>query len=106
MMLPILISVSLAPVSYFFCASAPLEQAAITANAVESTASFLVTDIYVSLHFCCMPVWRSLSGTLFSGTYLPSWPEHHNKKPPAPVARGAASLAAGRAALSRRRRHS
>jgi len=45
MMLPILISVSVAPVSYFFCASAPLEDAAIKANAVESTASFLVADI-------------------------------------------------------------
>ena len=44
-MLPILISVSVAPVSYFFCASAPLEDAAIKANAVESTASFLVADI-------------------------------------------------------------
>src|SRR5262245_31733089 len=98
MMLPILISLSLAPVSYFFCASAPLEEAAITASAVESTASLLLADIYVSLLFCCMPVWRSLGGTLFRGTYLPSWPEHHNKKPPAPVARGAASLAAGTAA--------
>ncbi len=45
MMLPILISVSVAPVSYFFCASAPLDEAAITASAVESTASFDVTDI-------------------------------------------------------------
>src|ERR1035437_2331954 len=35
MMLPILISVSVAPVSYFFCASAPLLVAASTARAAE-----------------------------------------------------------------------
>src|ERR1700760_4176857 len=38
MMLPILISVSVAPVSYFFCASAPLAEAANRANAVEAMA--------------------------------------------------------------------
>src|SRR3954470_16549211 len=43
MMLPILISVSVAPVSYFFCASTPLEDAASTANAAEKIASLLVT---------------------------------------------------------------
>ena len=36
-MLPILISVSVAPVSYFFCASAPLEDAASTATAAGHT---------------------------------------------------------------------
>jgi hypothetical protein len=35
MMFPILISVSVAPVSYFFCASAPLLVAASTARAAE-----------------------------------------------------------------------
>jgi hypothetical protein len=35
MMLPILISVSLAPVSYFFCASAPLLVAASHTRAAE-----------------------------------------------------------------------
>src|SRR5437879_13438846 len=35
MMLPILISVSVAPVSYFFCASSPLLVAASTARAAE-----------------------------------------------------------------------
>jgi hypothetical protein len=32
-------------VSYFFCASAPLEDAASTANAAEKTASLLVTTV-------------------------------------------------------------
>src|SRR4051795_1638386 len=46
MMLPILISVSLAPVSYFFCASAPLDEAAISAAAAERIASLrVVADI-------------------------------------------------------------
>src|SRR5450631_3227346 len=35
MMLPILISVSVAPMSYFFCASAPLLEAASRARAAE-----------------------------------------------------------------------
>jgi hypothetical protein len=49
-MLPILISVSVAPVSYFFCASAPLLDAASTANAAETIAIlFMVTGITVSL---------------------------------------------------------
>src|SRR3954447_4652659 len=39
MMLPILISVSVAPVSYFFCASAPLADAARTTRAAERVAS-------------------------------------------------------------------
>ncbi len=50
MMLPILISVSVAPVSYLFCASAPLLDAASTANAAETIAIlFMVTGITVSL---------------------------------------------------------
>jgi hypothetical protein len=48
MMLPILISVSLAPGSYFFCANAPLEVAASSPNAAETTASFFIVDISVS----------------------------------------------------------
>src|SRR5215468_3686951 len=39
MMLPILISVSVAPVSYFFCASAPLVVAANRANTLETIAN-------------------------------------------------------------------
>src|SRR6185437_2909391 len=42
MMLPILISVSVAPVSYFFCASAPLLDAASTMSAAEAMASLLL----------------------------------------------------------------
>src|ERR1700755_495234 len=38
MMLPILISVSVAPVSYFFCASAPLQVAMSTTAAAEKTS--------------------------------------------------------------------
>src|ERR1043165_4596683 len=38
MMLPILISVSVAPVSYFFCASAPLQDAASKTRAAERAA--------------------------------------------------------------------
>jgi hypothetical protein len=40
--LPILISVSLAPVSYFFCASAPLADAANNANAAIEAIAFLL----------------------------------------------------------------
>src|SRR6202035_3887136 len=56
MMLPILISVSVAPVSYFFCASAPLPDAASTASAVaEATTILLVmTGMIVSLFSICM----------------------------------------------------
>src|SRR4051794_7057731 len=39
MMLPILISVSVAPVSYFFCASAPPEDAASNTAAAEKAVS-------------------------------------------------------------------
>jgi hypothetical protein len=47
MMLPILISVSLAPVSYFFCARAPLLVAASNARAAEKAPKRkLVTDIF------------------------------------------------------------
>src|SRR5215470_15236123 len=96
MMLPILISVSLAPVSYFFCASAPLEEAAITASAVESTASLLVTDIYVSLPFCCMPVWpvlgrhSFLAGRTyhFNGNTTIKSPPHYKREGLRPWQRG------------------
>jgi hypothetical protein len=45
-MLPILISVSVAPVSYFFCASAPLVVAASKTSAVEAIANLVaITDI-------------------------------------------------------------
>src|SRR5438270_10067583 len=49
MMLPILISVSVAPVSYFFCASALLLEAANTTNAAEAMASLRVVTGITSL---------------------------------------------------------
>src|SRR5215813_11424316 len=49
MMLPILISVSVAPTSYFFCASAPLDVAAAIARAAEKAASRKWTGILISL---------------------------------------------------------
>ncbi len=49
-MLPILISVSVAPASYFFCASAPLLVAASTATAAEKAPSRnWKTGIWISL---------------------------------------------------------
>src|SRR5688572_12952380 len=52
MMLPILISVSVAPESYFFCASAPLLVAANMASAAEAIASFVVVEgIPILSHF-------------------------------------------------------
>src|SRR5947209_10094474 len=64
MILPILISVSVAPVSYFFCASAPLLEVASTMSAAEAMASLEQTDIqnlplddgarlFTFVPFCC-----------------------------------------------------
>src|SRR6476619_3413357 len=62
MMLPILISVSEAPVSYFFCASAPLDEAAISAAAAERIASLrVVADIRGSPCDDCRDVPASLA---------------------------------------------
>jgi hypothetical protein len=48
-MLPILISVSVAPVSYFFCADTPLVDATSTVNAAEAIANLLaLANIYGS----------------------------------------------------------
>src|SRR6267378_3954275 len=53
MMLPILISVSVAPVSYFFCASAPLLVTARTATAAEKAPNRnWIADIWISLIWC------------------------------------------------------
>src|SRR6185295_9895772 len=66
MMLPILISVSLAPVSYFFCASAPPDEAANNAAAAERIASLrVVADIYGSPCDDCRDVPASLARKLF-----------------------------------------
>src|SRR6266702_1786101 len=64
MMLPILISVSVAPVSYFFCASAALVEATKTASAMDTGANLPVTaGIPISLFFL-MCVRHSFSGFL------------------------------------------
>src|ERR1700674_3863222 len=84
MMLPILISVSVAPVSYFFCVSAPLLDAASTANAAETIATLVaVTGITVSL----FPVMACVMAFLIEGSFgdvsvrLPFCRDPHNKKP-------------------------
>src|ERR1700722_17328324 len=69
MMLPILISVSVAPVSYFFCASAPLLDAAASANAAAMTILLAMAGMSVSL-------FPSLGGAGFRGdcaSWLPWW---------------------------------
>src|ERR1700681_2213423 len=71
MMLPILISVSVAPVSYFFCASAPLPVAASTAMAAEKAANRnWITGMWVSL--------RSDEGVTFVGWKRSSAPSPHS----------------------------
>src|SRR3954466_11007827 len=57
MILPILISVSVAPLSYFFCASAPVD-ATQSASAAAATANLLVNGIRFSL----MVSGRSIAG--------------------------------------------
>src|SRR5829696_4606745 len=84
MMLPILISVSVAPVSYFFCANAPLLVAASSARAAAKAPSRkLITGILISLgsRWMChllfvWSAWRLLGGIEYLS--VPS----SNKKPP------------------------
>src|SRR5882724_3365273 len=91
MMLPILISVSEAPVSYFFCANAPLLVAASNARAAEKAPNRKwIAGILISLG----PRWNV---SIFLGLqhlaavdsieYLSAAPG--NKKPPARLSRGA-----------------
>src|SRR5258706_3742619 len=95
MILPILISVSVAPVSYFFCASAPLLDAANTANAAAETIAILLmvnAIMMISLFFndvggvCHGFLDRKLLVT--PACRLPFCRDPHNKKPPARRARG------------------
>src|SRR4051812_12052191 len=93
MMLPILISVSLAPVSYFFCASAPPAEAANSAAAAERIASLrVVADIRGSPCDDCLMSRllfpRKLSGSRHS---IPFAQSLQQKRPPR-HARGAAPL--------------
>src|SRR5439155_6659994 len=105
MMLPILISVSLAPGSYFFCARTPLEVAASIPSAVETTASFFIVDISVSLPFHLLnPTVRPLERSSFDSVVISISPEASQQKAPAAKAAGAASLLGRRDGISRRRR--
>src|ERR1700730_15116275 len=68
MMLPILISVSLAPGSYFFCAAAAVAVSANATNAVKATSFFGATDIVslpVDVLFCakCRKSGRSMQAS-------------------------------------------
>src|SRR5215216_6046633 len=91
MMLPILISVSLAPVSYFFCANAPLLVAASSARAAATAPSRkLIMGILISLgsRWMChllfdWSAWRLLGDI----EYLSAGSS--NKKPPATASREA-----------------
>src|SRR4051794_2206936 len=98
MMLPIRISVSLAPVSYFFCASAPLQEAASTTRAAERTAGrSLSASIGGSPRRGDVLQVRSraLGGSWGGIEYLPPAPS--KKKPPATfVAGGSLSGASAR----------
>src|SRR6516165_602972 len=90
MMLPILISVAVAPVSYFFCASAPLLETASRAIAAEKTARRMaITGI------TCLPSFFDacglLRGRLFFRTagFVAFCRGGDNKKPPVIAALGA-----------------
>src|SRR3954447_949412 len=93
MMLPILISVSVAPVSYFFCASAPLDVAANSATAAENIASLrVVADIRGSPCDDCRDVPASLARKLSGSRHsIPFAPSLQQKRPPR-RAREAAAL--------------
>src|ERR1700760_4945675 len=87
MMLPILISVSVAPVSYFFCASADVEAAANKASVAAATARRVpVTGIAYLPHVFCRRCVSRPSRTEGSLAFLPAklsfCGKALNKKPP------------------------
>ncbi len=89
-MLPILISVSEAPVSYFFCASAPLLVAASKARAAaKAPKRKLMAGILISLGSdeCVDVLDRERLAALARIEYLSA--ASSNKKPPATVSREA-----------------
>src|SRR6185295_13713697 len=93
MMLPILISVSEAPVSYFFCASAPPDEAAISAAAAERIASLrVVADIRGSPCDDCREVPASLARKLSGWRHSIPFAQPLQQKRPPRDARGAAPL--------------
>src|ERR1700733_7908346 len=66
MILPILISVSLAPVSYFFCASAPLADAASIANATIGAIAFLLAKTVMTFSLSSTIYWLCRVAALLS----------------------------------------
>src|SRR5262249_34253016 len=105
MMLPILISVSVAPVSYFFCAKEGLLEAASNARvaATAPSRSWLI-GILVSLEsdVMCRLFCRQALGWRWAGIeYLSS--SLSNKKPPATGSQGACFLVEYAAWLTARR---
>jgi hypothetical protein len=90
MMLPILISVSDAPVSYFFCAKEGLLVAASNArDAATAPSRKWLMGILVSLDpvSCVLLLWTGTSRPLADIQYL--LPPASNKKPPATGSQGA-----------------
>src|SRR4051794_27933756 len=101
MMLPILISVSVAPVSYFFCASAPPDEAANSATAAERIASLrVVAGICGSPCDESREVPASLARKLFGWRHSIPFAKSLQQKRPPRGAREAASLV-GRLTRSR-----
>src|SRR6478752_5121011 len=90
MMLPILISVSVAPVSYFFWADAVEAEAAMSASASDAAASLPVTaGIPISLFSWCVCV-PFLGLMIFGGAEAIQYdlPGAFNRKPPRLCRRG------------------
>src|ERR1700693_9460 len=100
MMLPILISVSVAPGSYFFCASAPLLDAASSMSAAEAIASLLgATAIRISNGWLCVYALLLLIEFLFDVAGLNTIWRQPSTKSPGETCAGAASLVVSRADL-------
>src|ERR1700721_1045747 len=102
MMLPILISVSVAPVSYFFCASALLLDAARIMSAAEAIASLLDATGISDLPFLDVSVrpFLLLKTLCDAGGFNTIW-RRPSTKSPGETGAGTASLVAGRAGQGR-----
>src|ERR1700691_6541819 len=93
MMLPIVISVSVAPVSYFFCASAPAVDPARSANAATDAIAILFMKTVMT--FSSRPVsggcvWHGFPARklLMLHDYVSFYLTAHKKKPSAVGAEG------------------
>src|ERR1700761_6584297 len=102
MILPILISVSVAPVSYFFCASAPLLDAASSASAATDAIAILFANTVMTFS-----LWSGIGrlcrwlGLLDRRLLIARISAYHlagmlTRKSPSRRMRRAASLVAGR----------